>query len=736
MKMIFTFLSVLVFYTHTFAQATSPGFDSTFAAQLTQKLALLGSAGKYKGLSAAAIVPGQGTWVSAWGQAGPGTPLTPDMRLGIASNSKAFVAALLLKLQEEGLLDLDDPVSQYLSPHPHVNGDITLRQLLTHTSGLFDYINDWSGQTASAYNSNPDSVWTPEDLLATVGPTTLAPGVRYSYSNTNYLLAGMVAAAAADTSIGYLLHSRIFGPLGLDAAYPPYDDVFAAPYSNIWNGNGYLLAPPKEATFLSFPATAGGIWSTAYDMVRWYDALFGEDWLSPQSQRELRDNDGHSAYALGIRLQNGFDRSFYYHGGAWGFRSYMLHEPASGISVCVLSNRYGKSVGAEAEAIFQEILNQKPKKDYDLAIPGIEHPGGTVCPGNISPVLVSVENRGLLPLDSLWVKFGEDGAWQDSFLHVLATPLDPGGEATLAFDVSVSPVGEHKRRFYVSMLPVQADGYPRDNVAFSDYQFLEGDGIPLPYYEGFEMTETLPEDWVSLRPDNLLDWRRTDFAASEGGSSLARDNYADGNTGDVYTVELPALKLDGPDAVLTFNFAHTFYPGYPADKLRGYVSTDCGESFDLLFELYGSGFETAPQTSNAFVPLALHWQSRSYSLADYAGQNVLIRFVSESGFSNLLYLDEVAVNTAVPVGEATAPMQVQVAPNPAAGHFDVIVNGLTAGERPAIALTDALGRPVFSGRITGNGYLRVQRGRLPAGIYFLKIDTGNGHPQTVRVVFL
>ena len=736
MKSAFPLLLALVVCQRAFAQTTSPGFDEIYALQLNQKLANIGAANGFKGLSAAAIIPGQGIWVDTWGQAAPGQPLTPDMRLCIASNTKAFTAALLLKLQEEALLDLDDPVSQYLPPHPYVNGSITIRQLLTHTSGLSDFINDWSGQTAAAYNSNPDSIWTPYDLWATIGPPSLPPGLRYDYSNTNYLLAGMVAAAAADTFISDLLHNRIFEPLGLSMAYPPYDDVFGEPFSNLWSGNSVKLTPGYENTYLSFSSTAGAIWSTAYDMVRWYDALFGSEWLSPQSQAELRENDGHSSYALGVRLQNDFGRSFYYHAGAWGFRSHILHDPASGISVCILSNLYGKSVSTQTEALFQEILNKKPKKDFDLVLLDIQHPGGTVCPGNLSPVLVSVENKGLLPLDSLWVKYGEDGIWQDSFLHILPSPLWPGAVATLEFDVDVSPISDQKHRFQLSLIPAQQEGYPLDNTAMSDYRFLESDGLPLPYYEGFESPETVPSNWVSLRPENLLDWRRTDFAASEGGSSLARNNLLDGNTGETYTIELPALKIDVPDAALNFSFAHAFYPGYPNDKLKGYVSTDCGMSFGQLFELSGSSFESAPGTSSLFLPLAVQWQSRSYSLADYAGQNVLIRFVSESGFSNMLYLDDVNVTQAVPVKEATAPMQVQVAPNPANGHFEVSVTGLTPGHSPEIQLVNALGRIVFSGRITGNGRLQVQRGALPAGIYFLKIEEGRGEVRTVRVAFL
>ena len=220
------------------AQSTTADFDSLYATQLQNKLTQLGSNGNYQGLSAAVLVPGQGIWTGTYGLADNNTPLQTDMLLGIASNSKALTAALVLKLQDADLLHLDDPISDYLPDYPNVDGSITIRMLLNHTSGLFDFINDWSSATQQAYNDDPNNVWTLQELVNTLGPPVFPVGTQHSYSNTNFLLAGMVAEAAGGQTINQLLQQYIFDPLDLQMAYPPGDNPCSQHFSNLWNSNG------------------------------------------------------------------------------------------------------------------------------------------------------------------------------------------------------------------------------------------------------------------------------------------------------------------------------------------------------------------------------------------------------------------------------------------------------------------------------------------------------------------
>lgn len=136
------FLWVLLYLaTGVVAQpVTDPGFDDVLSNKLQWALVTSGATGSHKNLSAAVYIPGQGTWTGTYN---PGSlpPITTDSKFCIASNSKSFIAGLCLKLAEEGLLDLDVPISTYLeTAYPNVNPNITTRQLLSHQSGLFDFI--------------------------------------------------------------------------------------------------------------------------------------------------------------------------------------------------------------------------------------------------------------------------------------------------------------------------------------------------------------------------------------------------------------------------------------------------------------------------------------------------------------------------------------------------------------------------------------------------------------------
>ena len=151
---------------------TDPEFDDVLSDKLQWALVTTGATGAYKNLSAAVYIPGQGTWTGTYN---PGSlpPVSTDSKFCVASNSKSFIAGLCLKLAEEGLLDLDVPISTYLeTTYPNVNPNITVRQLLSHQSGLFDFYNDATAATLAVYIVDLDSVLSLEAVLSTFG----APG--------------------------------------------------------------------------------------------------------------------------------------------------------------------------------------------------------------------------------------------------------------------------------------------------------------------------------------------------------------------------------------------------------------------------------------------------------------------------------------------------------------------------------------------------------------------------------
>ncbi len=714
------------------AQTTNPEFDSLFAEKLQQKLTELGDEGDYRGLSAAVLIPGQGIWTGAYGLAAPGVPMETNMRLGIASNSKAVTAGLLLKLQDEGLLDLDDPISLYLPDYPQVDGNIPIRALLNHSTGLFDFINDWSGATQTAYGDDDNRVWSLADLMATLGMPYFSVGEQFDYSNTNFLVAGLVAEAAGGATLGQLYHQYLFDPLDLDMAYPPHDDVFAQPYANLWNtaGTSVSLDGNGEHTFLTFPASAGAIWSTPYDLVRWYEALFNSDWLEEPSSEDLRYRDGYIAYTTGVRVRNDLGHSFYYHAGAWGFRSYLLYDPRTGISVAMISNQYGTSVTASAIDLFAEALAELPEPNRDVGLVDVL-PVGTTCFADEPFILV--RNEGLEAITSLQAGVGLDGTWQDTLTVEVGGGLAPGGQLFVNLPFSLGNTEEGKRTFQVELITGTPDDIPNNNYRNVAFAREDGTGLALPFTEDFEGTMNMPSSLISQQRDNLLDWTVTKFASATGQQSLARINYYDGNIGHKYAFDLPLLHIDDQGAMLSFAYAHTIYPGVGREDLRGYISTNCGASFELLFELNNNDLATAPQSTELFLPTQDQWATHQVDLSSFAGEDVLIRFELENEFGNLTYLDDITVDIPTAMAELINA-DIRLVPNPARQSV-----GVYFSENDQVRfcqLLDAYGRVLHTEKVAANATeVIIDRANLPAGTYFVKLLTDNAVVGIQRLLF-
>ena len=152
------------------------------------------------------------TWVS--GVSHESVLMHPDMLFALGSVTKNCVAALTLRLAEEGLLSLEDPLSRWLPDYPHVDNRITIRQLLNHTSGLYMF---WKNDDLwKAMEADKKRIWTPEEVLAYIKEPHFEKGSGWRYSNTNYLLLGMILEKAGGTSLPNLLRRYLWQPLGID----------------------------------------------------------------------------------------------------------------------------------------------------------------------------------------------------------------------------------------------------------------------------------------------------------------------------------------------------------------------------------------------------------------------------------------------------------------------------------------------------------------------------------------
>jgi D-alanyl-D-alanine carboxypeptidase len=225
------------------------------------------------------------------------TPLASTDRFRTGSVAKTFTAVLVLQLVDAGVLTLDDPVGQWLDDPvvghiPYVDR-ITLRQLLTHTSGVYDYFDDDSPFWQDAYfgqGADWTRVWTPLEVLAYADGARhapyFAPGESAHYSNTGYVLLGLILERATGQGYAEQLRARITDPLGLaDTVYAATEPVPGGTVDAYHLIDGELVN--VSAIHPSAYGPAAGMVSTTRDLARFAGALFGGELLSPASLNEM-----------------------------------------------------------------------------------------------------------------------------------------------------------------------------------------------------------------------------------------------------------------------------------------------------------------------------------------------------------------------------------------------------------------------------------------------------------------
>ena len=239
-------------------------------------------------------------------------PMSVADRFRIGSVTKTFVATIVMQLVNEGKLSLDDSVEQWL-PGVVPNGSaITIRHLLSHRSGLFDYVRD--KQILAPYlQGHLDHVWTPLQIvrMATKHKPLFVPGApgKQSYSNTGYVLLGLVIEKVTGRPFAEELNARIFRPLGLKHTIFPASPKLPGRYAH---GYTKVLGPaPVDITEISpsLFGAAGGIFSTPADVARFYRALFQGRLLPRHLVREMEAREGRDPthpellYGLGLYRQ-------------------------------------------------------------------------------------------------------------------------------------------------------------------------------------------------------------------------------------------------------------------------------------------------------------------------------------------------------------------------------------------------------------------------------------------------
>jgi CubicO group peptidase (beta-lactamase class C family) len=261
---------------------------------------------------------------------------TRDTKFRIGSMTKQFTAAATLLLEERGKLKIDDPIKRWYADAPAAWDGITLRHLLGHTSGIPNYTNTPDFGRLSAWRA------TPEELVKRVQdmPLEFAPGTAMRYSNTGYVLLGIAIEKAGGAGYAAFLKQNFFDPLGMNDT--GYDDNAAVLPKR---AAGYSPSPNGEANAMhvdmTTPFSAGALYSTAPDLLRWQRALYGGKVLSAASLEKMTTK-GLGEYGMGLFIGEESGRRRFEHGGGIpGFNAKMAYYPDTGVSVIALSNLNG-----------------------------------------------------------------------------------------------------------------------------------------------------------------------------------------------------------------------------------------------------------------------------------------------------------------------------------------------------------------------------------------------------------
>jgi len=344
------------------AAADEPDFSKALKPKIEASL----KGGVTPGAMVLVDIPGRGTWVETFGTAEFGKSLKPDAsgHTHIGSVTKTLTAQAVLLLVDDGKLKLDDTIETHMPGLVPNAGNITLRQMLDMTSGIYNATEDLT--VNETLDAQPEKIWAPKEFidLALKHEPYFAPGAGFHYSNTNYDILGLLVEKTTGQPLETVFEERIFKPLGMKNTSLPRRDARGSLPDPHWRG--YLFGtnvdgkkaydaaiagdkehamvpwpkdkPPIDATdwSLSYTWASGSAISTLEDMRIWAKAWATGSLLKPETRKEQQTWSPHAKYGLGITYPAG---PLLGHNGAIpGFQSLIGYEPKTGATVVVFAN--------------------------------------------------------------------------------------------------------------------------------------------------------------------------------------------------------------------------------------------------------------------------------------------------------------------------------------------------------------------------------------------------------------
>lgn len=291
-------------------------------------------------------------------------PNTPQTRFRLGSVTKQFTAAVIFKLQDAGLLDTADLVSKYVPDCPSAWEKVTIRHLLTHSSGIPSF---------TSFPDYADTMHAPSPAVTTLSrfrdkPLEFEPGSKFSYSNSGYVLLGFIIEKVSGKTFEVALREYVLDPLKLqDTGYDTPDKILEH------RAAGYTENYEKNAAFIdmTIPHAAGAMYSTVGDLWTWSRAVSSDKLLSPAAWQSML-TPGHNNYACGLEVSlQGTHPRWAHGGGINGFATFIARYPDDKLTVVVLGNsesaRSGEIAVGLSKLVFGESI-EPPKTRVETKI--------------------------------------------------------------------------------------------------------------------------------------------------------------------------------------------------------------------------------------------------------------------------------------------------------------------------------------------------------------------------------
>ncbi|MBN2168732.1 MAG: beta-lactamase family protein [Actinobacteria bacterium] len=353
---VFLLFALLASFIISSASCGTPAFKPEVEKEMSDVISGMMSEFNIPGAIAGVWVEGRGEWVRAFGESDTKNKKAMELpdKFRIGSNTKTFTVTLVLQLVDEGKIKLEDRLSGYIDGVP--SGDqITIQMLCNNTSGLFEYGEDET--VLNKITTDPHYKWKPRELvdIAISHPPYFPPGEGWRYSNTNFILLGMIIEKVAGKELGTVCRKNIFEPLGLANTNFPDSPEIKGEYSHGYGDSEENPDQLDDYTDFLDPSiwwSGGAIISNLDDLKTWTEALVSGDLISDSSRKEMLDwvsipgeEEYGTKYGLGVLSLGGF---IGHNGRTPGYESCIMYDP-------------------EKEAMIIIFFNKSAEGSYDLA---------------------------------------------------------------------------------------------------------------------------------------------------------------------------------------------------------------------------------------------------------------------------------------------------------------------------------------------------------------------------------